>query len=1115
MNLEPVSNFLKIALLLLVTAHNTLAVTEGTANPNALPTTDPEKALLSQIKFPEGMVARLFAREPDVQDPTALTFDDHNRLYLAETHRFERGVEDNRRGGRHAVQDDYKLTHPDERLELYKKFAHKKPLADYTKYSEKIRVLEDRNGDGKCDFTQIYADQFNHPLDGTAAGIMALDGKIYFACIPHIWLLEDTDNDLVADQRTSLQYGYGISTSLSGHDLNGFALGPDNRIYFTIGDRGYNLKTKEGKHLYGQYQGATFRMERDGSNLEVIHDGLRNPKEVAFDQYGNLFSVDNNADMGDKARVVDIIEGAHSGWHRGHQAYQKFTHVVQGTSRHKTNWMEEKQWGIETQHSPKAILPPSDHLTRGPSGLAYNPGTGLNKKWDNHFFICDFTGANSVVTAFKMKPKGAGYMIENHEPFVSGFLCTDIEFGYDGKTYVTDYVGSWPTHGYGNIFTFEDPAERAKQETQEIRKLFAQGFANKKPETLAQLLRHPDMRVRLRAQHTLANNIANRSHFTQATAATEKLTTRLHGVWGLGNLTRLKNDNDSAALLIKLCADSNAYIRREAIKALGDAHYKQATNTAAKLLQDPSPRTRMYAAIALGKLGNASHIPALITLLKDNNNSDAYLRHGAIQGLTLIGDAAAILQHKNHPSAAVRLGLVITLRKLHHSSIAYFLNDKNLGVATEAVQAINDNYIEGARADLARATHLLGKSTWMIDLRILNAMIRTGGQENINRLITIASQLDYSDNIRTEALWLLGRFENPPVADPTTSKIRPVSPDTERQITPALKQKIQNTLLTLLKKTSGDPVAEALKLAQKYAINIPQSTLLSQLQQTKNSTAVRLAALKKITNSPPTNFLQVVNQLIDDPNTSLHAPALKLLKKLDQDTAFTAIQKLLKQDIPSSQQLAIDALATFKHPKAKTLLLHLLETIEQQPIALQLNILQSAQKRPEPALQKALATYHEAIAKKGSLAAFQVTLEGGSIKNGRHIFFRNGKANCVQCHKAGSRGGDAGPNLNGIAQRQSKSYILESIIHPSAKLAPGYSPITITLKNGDIISGILMADTPAHLAIKDTETQKITTYSRQDIQTIPQVFSSMPPMGAALSKAEIRDLMAYLSTFDQ
>jgi hypothetical protein len=101
---------------------------------------------------------------------------------------------------------------------------------------------------------------------------------------------------------------------------------------------------------------------------------------------------------------------------------------------------------------------------------------GERGEWDNHFFVCDFVGANSAVIGFRMELNGAGFKVERKENFVSGMLCTDIEFGYDSKAYVTDYVGSWPTHGFGNIFTFEDPKETAKPETKEVRTLFAKGI---------------------------------------------------------------------------------------------------------------------------------------------------------------------------------------------------------------------------------------------------------------------------------------------------------------------------------------------------------------------------------------------------------------------------------------------------------------------------------------------------------------------------------------------------------------------------------------------------------------------------------------------------------------
>ncbi len=1086
------------------------AKTEGTANPQPLPAQEEEKAILANIKAPEGMVTKLFAREPNVQDPTAITFDDQNRIYIAETHRFERGIEDNRRNP--WVADDYKLTSTAERLEMLKKYAEKfpdkKPMEYFTKYSEKIRVIEDKDGDGKVDFGQIYAEGFNNPLDGTAAGVMALDGKIYLACIPHVWLLEDTDGDLKADKRESLQEGYGISVSLSGHDLNGFALGPDNRIWFTIGDRGYNLKTKEGRHLYSQYEGAVFRMERDGSNLEVVHTGLRNPKELAFDRYGNAFSVDNEADMQDMARCVDVVEGAHSGWQRGHQAFQKFTNLIQGTSRHDTNWMRERHWDMDSPLRPRAILAPAGWVSKGPSGLAYNPGTGLSEKWDNHFFVCDFVGATSAVIGFRMEPNGAGFKVANKENFVSGMLCTDIEFGYDSKAYVTDYVGSWPTHGFGNIFSFEDPAQTAKPETKQVRELFAKGIEKLSPEKLAELLRHPDMRVRLRAQFTLAGNTANRNLLLTATLPTEPITTRLHGVWGLGNLARLKKDSASAEALVKLCSDNEAKVRGQAIQALGDADHKAAVLTNIKLLSDSDPRTRMLAAIALGKLGTKEHVTALMTLVEKNNDQDEYVRHGAVQGMVRIADADAIYAFANSKSPAVRRAVVLAFRRMQDARIGDFVKDSDLSIAVETVQAINDNYIEGARPALAAATHLIGKSTWAVDLRILNAMIRAGGDENVRRLLAVAADESLSENARTEAVFLVRRFEKIPPTDPTTGMYRPI---TELRSIEKMTPEIRKTIESLLTKSSGNLLVESIGAAGQFKISIPRDAMFGQLTGKDIRPDIRIAALKTLENDAPNELPKTLVGLTEDADPRIRGAALESLGKLAPETAFEVVTKILTSGRPDDQQRAYALLTKLDHPKAGSTLLEKLKKLSTQPVAVQLDILNAAAKRPEPEFKAAIAEYEAGLDKANPLAAFQIALEGGNLENGRKIF--HGSGNCVQCHKAGDRpGGEAGPNLNGVGARQNAAYILESIVTPNAKLTPGYSPIAITMNDGSLVAGMMMKETDTEVVVRNIETKVETVCKKTDIKTLPPAMSTMPPMGLILSKSDIRDLVAFLDS---
>ena len=111
-----------------------------------------------------------------------------------------------------------------------------------------------------------------------------------------------------------MSFGYGVHFGYTGHDLHGLRIGPDGKLYFSIGDRGLNVTNKEGKVL--DYPDkvrccAAIWMAR---NWRCSPTGLRNPQELAFDDHGNLFTGDNNCDHGDAARIVYVVEGGDTGW---------------------------------------------------------------------------------------------------------------------------------------------------------------------------------------------------------------------------------------------------------------------------------------------------------------------------------------------------------------------------------------------------------------------------------------------------------------------------------------------------------------------------------------------------------------------------------------------------------------------------------------------------------------------------------------------------------------------------------------------------------------------------------------------------------------------------------
>ncbi len=301
---------------------------------------------ISSIRLDDGFSPELLAAEPLTANPVAIWIEPNGDFLVAETYRQADpgGVPDNR-DHTYWQDDDISCMSVEDRRAMY--LRHQPDYQQkWTVHHDLIRRLHDTTGNGKLDKGVVFADGFNDILDGTGAGIISRGNKVWYTCIPNLWMLEDTDGDGVADKRNILHSGFGVRVALRGHDMHGLRFGPDGRLYFSIGDRGYNVTTTEGRHLFDPNSGAVFRCWPDGSELEVFATGLRNPQELCFDNHGNLFTGDNNSDSDDKARFVYVVEGGDIGWRMNFQ-YQS----------RRGPWVREGWWKPRHKNQATFLIP--------------------------------------------------------------------------------------------------------------------------------------------------------------------------------------------------------------------------------------------------------------------------------------------------------------------------------------------------------------------------------------------------------------------------------------------------------------------------------------------------------------------------------------------------------------------------------------------------------------------------------------------------------------------------------------------------------------------------------------------------------------------------------------
>lgn len=147
-----------------------------------------------------------------------------------------------------------------------------------------------------------------------------------------------------------------------------------------------------------------------------------------------------------------------------------------------------------------------------------------------------------------------------------------------------------------------------------------------------------------------------------------------------------------------------------------------------------------------------------------------------------------------------------------------------------------------------------------------------------------------------------------------------------------------------------------------------------------------------------------------------------------------------------------------------------------------------------------------------SLERFALT-HAGDAERGRELFRREKVTRCLSCHRLGSEGGFAGPDLSAIGGKFDRPHLIESLLEPSKQMVEGYRSSVLALRDGRIITGVIRERSEQSVTLFDAEGRKQVIALREIEQRVDSNVSLMPEgLGKELSPGEFTDLIAYLET---
>jgi putative membrane-bound dehydrogenase-like protein len=938
----------------------------------------------------------------------------------------------------------------------------------------KVLLLEDVDAKGRFQKSRVFADRMTFP-----SGALWHNGFLYVTAAPHVWKMRDTKNVGSADERTELVSKFNFIGNAA--DLHGPFLGPDGRIYWCDGRHGHEIKKPDGSLSQGK-AARIFRCKPDGSDVEVIcGGGMDNPVEIAFTAEGEpLVTVDILHNLPSRNDgIIFAIEGGNYPWHDVSKEFPRTGDLLPA--------IENLGWVA-------------------PSGLMRFRSEAFGPAYRNNLFSAQFN--RHRIQRHILERKGASFQIKTEDFLTTddkNFHPTDVFEDADGSLLVID-TGGWFRIGCP---TSKIAQPDIKGAIYRIRKADAKPIADPRglalawdklrPEDLTPLLDDARFVVRDRAIEELANHgKESLPALRKAVGKKQPSRRRRNAIWAA---TRIEHD-DARELVWPMINDKDLSVQLAAIHSAGLHRDAKAFPNLSVAVVVSEPAAKRQAATALGRLRNPNAIDSLMGAI--DQSADRFLEHAVIYALIQIGHRDRTARHLENINPAVRRAALIALDqmpdgKLTREELARQLNTDDRRIVNTALDIV------------AARPRWAGEIVGLLREWLASPEPTAITRENLRGLLLALSKEPAIQDLIGLSL------RNPKTPQCTRLLlVETMGRANVAKLPPAWIEEIGKTL------DQADETLVQQGIAAIRARNITQfdGKLSSLVQDVKRSAETRVQAFGAVSaragkvSEPAFRFL--LAQLHERP------PLLRLAaaKGLSQAKLDEAQLLQLTKAIQSAGALEMPALvAAFETNSSTDVGNALIAALEKSPGLTSLTpaALEKALKQcPDDVRKKAVKLTDrlqvDAVKQKAQLDELQTLTTGGSLEQGRDIFFGN-KASCSACHAINNKGGGIGPDLGKIGAIRSDRDLLESIVFPSASFARGFEPYVVETKAGKTHNGILARESIDAVYLLTTERIEI-RIGRDEIESLLPGRVSIMPQGldAQLSRRELRDLLAYLQS---